>query len=123
MEKRVLIIDDEPDICDFLSEYFASKGFTADFALNGKSALEKINTEPPDIVLLDVRMPEMGGLEVLEKIKEFDPEIGVIMVTGVNDEDIGRLALERGASDFVMKPIDLEYLEQSILAKLLTIKS
>ncbi|MGH7361009.1 MAG: response regulator transcription factor, partial [Candidatus Methylomirabilales bacterium] len=72
------------------------------------------------LVLLDVRMPKMDGMEVLRRIREIDPEMGVIMVTAVNEEDVGRKALELGAFDYIVKPLALKYLENSLWYKITT---
>jgi DNA-binding response OmpR family regulator len=120
-KSRLLVVDDEPDICEFLSEYFESKGFSTDYALNGPDALEKVDSFRPHIVLLDIRMPGMDGLEVLQRIRDMDSRIGVLMVTGVLDRDIGIRALDLGASDFIVKPINLDYLETSVMAKIMSL--
>lgn len=118
---RILVVDDEPDICQFLVDYFASKGFDAEYATSGVDALDKVQKFRPHIMLLDIRMPGMDGIEVLQKVREIDTQVGVLIVTGVLDKDIGKKALTMGASDFVVKPINLEYLETSVMAKIMMI--
>lgn len=115
---RVLIVDDEHQIGEFLFEFLTELGYEAFFADNGIDALKFIKRTRPHIVLLDVRMHGMDGLEVLQRIMEIDPNVGVIMVTALQEEDIGRQALNLGAVDYISKPIDLEYLETSLLIKL-----
>ncbi|MFQ5693094.1 MAG: response regulator, partial [Nitrospinota bacterium] len=73
---------------------------------------------PPHLVLLDIRMPGMGGVETLKKIKEFDSQIGVIMVTAVHDEEMAKRTMEHGAYDYVTKPIDFNYLNLVVFAKI-----
>lgn len=118
---RILIVDDEHDIGDFLSTFFELKEYETQVAQSGKEALEKLKSFHPHVILLDVRMPEMDGIETLKKIREFDSEVGVIMVTAVHEVNIGREALKLGAADFVTKPIDLDYLETTVMVKLVSL--
>ncbi len=114
---RVLIVDDEPDFVELIQEFVAGRGYEPLVAYSGREALQKVKDERPHIVLLDIRMPGMDGMEVLEKIREIDREIGVIMLTAVNDREIGRQSLQRGAFDYLVKPIDLKYLERVLWYK------
>ncbi|MBZ0265282.1 response regulator [bacterium] len=118
---RILIVDDEADITDFLASFFRIKEYEPEVAHNGPEALEKIKTFNPHVVLLDVRMPKMDGIETLRNIREIDKTVGVIMVTAVQDVSIGREALKLGAADFVTKPIDLEYLETTVMVKIINL--
>ncbi len=115
---RVLIVDDEPQIGVFLSEFLTDQGYEVFFADNGNDALTFVKRVRPHIVLLDVKMSGMDGLEALKCIKEIDPRTGVIMVTAMQEEETGRQALKLGAVDYITKPIDFEYLETSLLVKL-----
>jgi len=121
VRKRLLVVDDEQDICEFLTDYFTGRGYECLAAMEGEDALSKAKMFRPHMILLDIRMPGMDGIEVLRRIRDFDTMVGVIVVTGVLDEDIGRQALKLGAVDFITKPIDLEYLEHSVLAKMVSI--
>ena len=87
-------------------------------ASSGKEALEKIK-EKPNIVLLDLMMPDMNGLQMLEKIKEETPSIEVLMVTGLAEQDIALACLKKGAFDYITKPIDFSHLEDVIDLKIL----
>jgi DNA-binding response OmpR family regulator len=117
---RVLVVDDEPDAVELLQEFLTSKGYEVATAFSGDEALRKIKEERPHLVLLDVRMPGMNGLDVLRQVRQFDQEVGVIMVTAVNEEDTGREALKLGAFDYIVKPLNLEYLERSLWYKVTT---
>ena len=117
---RVLVVDDEPDAVELLQEFLASKGYDVITAGEGEEALRKVKAERPHLILLDVRMPKMNGLEVLRQVRQIDKEVGVIMVTAVNEEETGRQALELGAFDYIVKPLDLEYLERSLWYKVTT---
>ncbi len=117
---RVLVVDDEPDAVDLLQEFLAGKGYEVVTACNGEEALERVKADRPHVILLDVRMPRMNGLEVLRQVRQIDKEVGVIMVTAVNEEDTGRQAMALGAFDYVVKPLDLAYLERSLWYKITT---
>ncbi|MGH7409195.1 MAG: response regulator [Candidatus Methylomirabilales bacterium] len=117
---QVLVVDDEPAAAELLVEFLSSKGYEVLTATSGEEALRRVKEDRPHLVLLDVRMPKMDGMEVLRRIREIDTEMGVIMVTAVNEEDVGRKALELGAFDYIVKPLDLKYLERSLWYKITT---
>jgi DNA-binding response OmpR family regulator len=117
---RILIVDDEPDAVELLQEFLISKGYEVLTASGGEEALRKVKEERPHLILLDVRMPGMSGLDVLRQVRQFDREVGVIMVTAVNEEETGRESLRLGAFDYVVKPLNLEYLERSLWYKVTT---
>jgi DNA-binding response OmpR family regulator len=118
MAARVLVVDDDPATVELLQEFLVSKGYEVLTASDGAEALRTVKAERPHLLLLDVMMPKMDGLEVLRQVKAIDPTVGVIMVTGVNEEAIGRRAMALGAFDYIIKPLDLPYLEQSLWYKL-----
>ncbi len=117
-KNRILIVDDEPNVCQFLSEYLEYKGFETQICQSGKEALEYLKTDVFDAILLDLIMPEMNGLEVLEKIRQMKIMIPVIIVTGVKDKNVADDAIKLGAADFIPKPIDLDRLEQSLIVNI-----
>ncbi len=117
---RVLVVDDEPDAVELLQEFLVAKGYEVLTANGGEEALRVVREERPHLILLDVRMPGMNGLEVLRRVREIDQEAGVIMVTAVNEEETGREALALGAFDYIVKPLDLAYLERSLWYKITT---
>ena len=116
---RILVVDDEKETREFLSEFLKLRGYQVLTASDGFEALTAVKNERPHIVLLDIKMPGLDGVEVLRRIRAIDKEAGVIMVTAVKDEKIGEYALKLGASDYITKPIDLDDLEKSVYAKLL----
>ena len=118
MASRVLVVDDEPKAVELLQEFLQGKGYEVLTASDGAEALRTVKVERPHLILLDIQMPKMDGLEVLRQIREIDPTIGVIMVTGVNEEAVGRKAVELGAFDYIVKPLDLPYLERTLWYKL-----
>jgi DNA-binding response OmpR family regulator len=112
---KILVVDDEIEICNLLEEYFTAKGHVMIKATSGKEAIEKTKAQKPNLVFLDIRMPQVDGMEVLKQIKEIDKSIVVTMVTVVKDEEIAKKALRLGAYDYVTKPISFDYLDKITL--------
>jgi signal transduction histidine kinase len=111
MNQRILLVDDEAGIRKVLSIYLADKGFDVATAENGEDALRVFRTHAPAIVLTDIKMPEMDGIELLQRIKAESPDTEVIMFTGHGDMDLAIMSLKHEATDFVTKPINDEVLE------------
>jgi DNA-binding response OmpR family regulator len=116
---KLLVIDDDLATCDFLRSFFYQRGYKVFVANDGKQALAITKENRPDIVLLDIRMPGVSGLEVLQKIKEMDANAKVIMMTAINEGVVVDLAMKYGAVDYVTKPFSLEWLEKDVLLKVL----
>ncbi len=116
--ERILVVDDEIDVCNTLKKFLTSKGYEVYTALDGMTAVSKVKELRPHIVLLDIMMPGMGGIATLKEIKKIDPAIGVIMVTAIVDEELAKKAIELGAHEYIMKPLDLHYLETVVLIKM-----
>jgi DNA-binding response OmpR family regulator len=112
MAKKILIIDDEPDICSVVSTFLEKKGFTAIAAKRGKEGIGVANNLKPDLILLDINMPDMDGFAVLVKIKnsEGTASIPVIMLTGRSDEIAKISASALSCEDYISKPFELEEL-------------
>jgi CheY-like chemotaxis protein len=108
---RVLVVDDELEFRKVLAEYLEDRGFDVIEAQDGEEALLRVPDFHPHIVLMDVMMAGMGGVEALRRIKTAAPETCVIMVTAVEDIDSARGALALGASDYVTKPFSFQYLD------------
>jgi two-component system OmpR family response regulator len=108
---RVLVVDDELEFRKVLAEYLQDRGFDVTEARDGEEGVDRIPDFRPHIVLMDVMMAGMGGVEALRRIKAIAPETCVIMVTAVEDIDSARGALAIGASDYVTKPFSFQYLD------------
>lgn len=122
MEKeRILVVDDEIEACRTLKDFMVLKGYEVQTALSGKEAIEMVESFNPHIVLLDIIMPGMGGIDTLKEIKKVAPKTGIIMVSAVAEEDIARKTLELGAYDYILKPFDLQYLEKVVLCKIVDV--
>src|SRR5919204_851940 len=115
---RILIVDDEQSVRDVLSEYFTEQGYNVATAESGKEALAVLQGFRPDLVLLDVRMPGLDGVEMLRRLRQVAPAVAVIMVTANEDVALARDTLKLGALDYVSKPFDFAYLERSVMAGL-----
>ena len=115
---KLLIVDDESDIRDFAKNFFKKRGVEVLTASGGRLALELIANEKPKLVLLDVRMEEMTGIEALKDLRKIDQSTKVIMVSGIEDEDIVKEARSLGITGFIHKPLVLEELEKIVLAEL-----
>ena len=116
--RKVLVVDDEPQAVELLEEFLTAKGYAVVGASGGEEALRRLKEERPHLMLLDIRMPVMDGLEVLRRAREIDREVGIVMVTAVNEERIGREALRMGAYDYITKPLDFDYLERVLWVKI-----
>jgi CheY-like chemotaxis protein len=115
---KVLIVDDEPEVGQVLREFLSSRGYETTIARNGPDALSALERDPHDLVLLDVAMPGMDGLEVLSRIADLYPAVPVIMVTANADISVTSKLLAMGAVDYVPKPFDLDYLDQTVSVQL-----
>ena len=114
MDNVVLVVDDSPESLGMLNVALNSQGYTALVALNGAQALSIAEKIEPDIVLMDAVMPEMDGIEALEKIKEYNPDAKVIMITAVDQRESMIHAMKLGVSDFVVKPFNNERIVSAV---------
>lgn len=111
---KILIVDDEKNIVDLIQKNLKLEGYETIGAYSGLEAIKKVKTEKPDIVLLDIMMPDMDGYEVLQKIQEHDIGIPIIFITAQGRNYIRVAALELGADDFITKPINMKELALKI---------
>ena len=105
MSKKLLVIDDDVDICALLARFFGKKGYEVSTAGRGAIALELLGKEKFDLVLCDHRLPDTDSLQLLDKMKQLDPSLAVIIITGYSDVRIAVELIRRGAFDYVVKPL------------------
>ena len=108
---NILIVDDEQSYRQLLSLVFEADGNDIRTAMNGRQALELIDAEPADVIISDVKMPDMDGIEMLRAVRETLPDIGVILMTAFASVETAREAFKLGADDFITKPFDVEELK------------
>jgi DNA-binding response OmpR family regulator len=114
---RILIIDDDEDVLDFLKSFFQNLGHETFFASNSKEGLKQLVLNPPDLVLLDIMMPEKDGITLLKEIKEIDKETSVAMITAYKDAERVIEAFRLGALDCLLKPFNLDYITNTVLPR------
>ena len=112
---RLLLVDDEDRFRSTLSKRLAEKGIVAETASNGVEALKVVKENAVDIIVLDIKMPEMDGIETLRHVKKLNPEIEVILLTGHANIESAVEGMRLGAHDYLMKPCDIEQLLEKII--------
>ena len=116
---RLLVVDDDPALVTMLTESFSDAGYTVDAAAHGGDALIAVSQYRPDVVLLDILMEGLDGVQVLERIRALDPAIRVIMITGSTDgATLEPTAMAMGAFAYLTKPMALGQLHQAVEAAL-----
>ena len=113
-EIEVLVVDDERTICDLLDDALTEWGYKCTTAISGRRALQELEKKRFDVILLDIRLPGMSGIDVLQEIWLHHADTPAIMITGVDDVDTSVQAMKMGASDYIVKPLDLDKLAASI---------
>lgn len=111
---RVLVVDDETDFLDMLVRRLKQRVLDVDGVTSGDAAIRMIQEHPVDVVVLDMRMPEMDGIETLQEIKKISPMVEVIVLTGHANMESAIQVMEMGAFDYLMKPIDIDDLHYKI---------
>ncbi len=117
--RKILCVDDDPVNLVVVETNLSADGYEVYKAKDGVTALHLVKALKPDVVLLDIMMPGMGGVDVLKEIRKIDPGIGVIMVTALEDEEIAQRAIQLGAFDYVTKPINFTHLKTVVLARMI----
>ena len=111
---RVLIVDDEPSSLELLEVYLSEKGYEVGCAMNGKECIEKVISFKPHILILDIRLPDADGLDILKRLKEREGAPHVIIITAFHDMSTTIKAMKLGAFEYIPKPIDVDELEAAI---------
>ncbi|HEY1269644.1 MAG TPA: response regulator [Candidatus Binatia bacterium] len=114
MGLKVLLVDDEEDILEVIQDRLEAYGFTVVTAGNGVEALAKLRAEKFDGVFMDVKMPEMGGIEALEEIRKTDAHIPVIIITSSSTREAAMATIGKGANEYVLKPFEWAELKAKI---------
>jgi two-component system NtrC family response regulator len=114
LKHKILIVDDEPSQREALAGFLSKKNYAVEKAATGKQALNILNKQTIDLVLTDMRMPEMDGAELLRATKALNPDIDVIVMTAYGSIETATSAMKNGATDFITKPIDLDQLQVTI---------
>jgi two-component system response regulator (stage 0 sporulation protein F) len=110
----ILIVDDEPAVAEMLRDIFTSEGYAVDRASNGGEAIMLASLSRPDAVVLDIKLPDTTGAEVLGRLRDLDDSIPVLMLSGSDDEDLARALLKAGALDYIRKPFDFDHLTRAV---------
>jgi DNA-binding NtrC family response regulator len=115
-EIKVLLVDDEPHFIKLLAERLEGRGFNVETAEGGPEAIAKVKGEPYDAIILDLLMPGMDGIETLKRLRETNPDLQIILLTGHGTIEKGVEAMKLGAMDFLEKPADFKELLEKIKA-------
>ncbi len=111
---KILLVDDEEEFVTALAERLELRGLEASIATSGGDALKRIDADEPDLVVLDVLMPGLGGLDVLDQIRKTDPQIKVILLTGRGSAEEDDQSVPLGAFDYLIKPVNIDDLIQKM---------
>ncbi|HYA41985.1 MAG TPA: response regulator [Syntrophobacteraceae bacterium] len=114
LPSKVLLVDDERDFVEALSERLQMRDYSSAVVYDGHEALSIVEEDEPDVMVLDLKMPGIDGLEVLRRVKEQHPRVEVIVLTGHGSEDVARQCIELGACTYLEKPVDIEKLTRAM---------
>lgn len=114
MQAKILVVDDQTAVRDMLIDHLEAQGYVVTHALNADEALHGVRRDRPQLVLLDVGLPSVNGLEVLRRLCRDYPTVGVIMITGNPDIALARATLQMGAIDYLFKPFDMDRVTRAV---------
>ncbi|MBW2492534.1 MAG: response regulator [Deltaproteobacteria bacterium] len=114
LQLKILLVDDEKEFVTTLAERLELRNMHVEIATDGEMALSMIEADPPQVVVLDVMMPGLSGMEVLVRIKAIDPKIQVILLTGHGATKDGIKGMQLGAFDYLIKPVDIDELIEKL---------
>lgn len=115
---KVLVVDDDPEVQETLKAFLESNSLLVSVAENAEEALKKLVLEEPDLVLLDIVLPDKDGLQVLKEIRELDRKVSVVMITGYKEAEKVIEAFRLGAIDCLLKPFNFEYIKNNLLPRI-----
>jgi len=115
--RRMLIVEDEPDICECLQQFFSRRGFAVVSSFSGEEAIERLESEVPDVILLDILLPGLTGIEVLKRAKQLLPETRVVIITALDRADLREQAIRYGAAAYITKPFTFTDAEWSVVLR------
>jgi len=104
---RILIIEDDEEMSSLLRDFIEGEGYKAESVNNGSEAFRKLAKEPFDVIITDIRMPGLTGLDILPMMKKIQPEASIIVITAFGSREVSHKAMERGATAYLEKPIQL----------------
>ncbi len=113
-QKRILIVEDDPEMRSLLKDFMEEEGFRVEAAQNGFDAFGKLSHAAFDLVITDIRMPGVSGLDILPVLRKIQPNVSVVVITAFGNGDVCRKAIGRGAAGYLEKPIRLEKLKKII---------
>ncbi len=114
MKPNILIIDDEPEMCWAVAKAMEMEGFTAITANGGQEGLKIFSSEKISVVLVDLKMPDMDGIEVIKELRHVDPEVPVVLITGHGSMDVAHEALSEDATGYIIKPFRMAALRATV---------
>jgi two-component system, OmpR family, response regulator CpxR len=123
MPSKVLLVDDEKEFVQTLSERLQMRDMGTAVVYGGKSALELIGNDTPEIMIIDLKMPVIDGIELLKQVKQTQPEIEIIVLTGHGSEQDKKICMDLGAFAYMQKPVDINLLSDSLKKAYMKIKA
>ncbi|MCQ9207412.1 MAG: diguanylate cyclase [Omnitrophica bacterium] len=120
---KLLIVDDEAEYCRLLKNHFTERGYNVSVASSGEAALTLLGQHQFDIMLLDLKMPGITGLDVLQRLPQAKKKMKILILSAVEDENVKKISYEFGACEFLQKPVSIEYLSKHLMARILEMKA
>ncbi|MDD5686835.1 MAG: response regulator [Elusimicrobia bacterium] len=118
---KILVVDDDPEVRELLKVFLETEGYTVSLHEKGGTVISTILKETFSLVLLDVNLPDIDGIELLKKIHKVDSELPVMMITAFKDAEKVIAAFREGAVDCILKPLNFEYLKSNIVSRARTV--
>lgn len=114
----LLVVDDEPGICDFIDDFFTRRGHKVVSATDPKKVLGLVEKEKPQVILMDILMPHLSGIDLVKQIRQKSKTTKIVMVTIADTDEMKQKAKAAGADDFIRKPFEVDYLENVVMKKI-----